>query len=99
MTATSEKTLREHLMLALAVIMVGGVALGWVGGKAVDYTFDDVRDNSDFRVSQIQKNQSDDKRMDNMESLMRSLIDNSTVTRESVIRIEERLDQWEAVNQ
>lgn len=97
MVALAEKTLREHLMLALAVIAVGGIALGWVGGKAVDYTFEDVRALNDFRAAQIEKNKSENKRIENIELLMKALIENSSVTRESVIRIEERLNQWEPV--
>jgi hypothetical protein len=47
----AETAIKNNLALAVAVLIVGGGCLGWVGNKAVDYTFSDVRQNTEFRIS------------------------------------------------
>ena len=47
----ADAAIKNNLALAMAVLLVGGGCLGFVGGKAVDYTFNDVRENTEFRIS------------------------------------------------
>ena len=47
----ADTAIKNNLSRAMAVILVGGGCLGWLGGRVVDYTFDDVRLNSEFRIS------------------------------------------------
>ena len=45
----ADTAIKNNLSRAMAVILVGGGCLGWLGGRVVDYTFDDVRQNAEFR--------------------------------------------------
>jgi len=46
----ADTAIKNNLAIAMAVLIVGGGCLGWVGNKAVDYTFSDVRENTEFRI-------------------------------------------------
>ncbi len=86
-----EKTIKEHLTLCIAIILVGGLCLGWVGGRAIDYTFKDVRENTMFRVSQDSENQHIQDQIDDLEDALKML----PAMNEAIIRIDERIQQWE----
>ena len=47
----ADTAVKNNLAMAMAVLIVGGGCLGWVGNKAVDYTFSDVRENTEFRIA------------------------------------------------
>lgn len=88
-------TLKEHLSIAISIILVGGVCLGWVGGKAVDYTFDHVRENTEFRVGRTESLKHEREVMKRLERTMNDLSQQMKIYGEATIRTEERLKQWE----
>jgi hypothetical protein len=87
----AEKTLKEHLTLSISIILVGGLCLGWVGGRAIDYTFKDVRDNTMFRVSQTEENKHLNEEIEELKEALSVLPKMS----ETLVRIDERIRNWE----
>lgn len=87
----SEKNITDHLTTAIAVILVGGLCLGWVGSRAVDYTFSEVRENSVFRVRQIEENKQIHKDIEENTAAIRDI----AIMKEMLIRVDERTAKWE----
>lgn len=84
------------MSIALAVILVGGICLGWVGGKAVDYTFDEVRANTEFRVSRSEAIKHERITIQSLKESIEDISKSQRIIADSVIRTEERLKQWES---
>jgi len=87
----NEKTLKEHLTVSVTIILVGGLCLGWFGGRAIDYTFKDVRDNTMFRVSQAEENKHLNEEIQDLKDALSVLPKMS----ETLVRIDERMNTWE----
>ena len=86
--------LSENMYLALAVIIVGALSIGWIGSRAVDYTFSDVRQNTEFRVKSTQET------LQMKKDIARnaSSLEDIAAMKEMLGRIDERLKRWEPVD-
>ena len=100
----ADSAVKNNLAMAMAVLIVGGGCLGWVGNKAVDYTFSDVRKNTESRIevnSEIAHIKSDsineikhlEARLDRMEAAVADF----ALMKEMLVRVDERTSQWEPV--
>ena len=89
----ADTAIKNNLAMAMAVIMAGGASLGWIGNKAVDYTFSDVRSNTVSRIELTSE----------ISHLKEEVIDLKTalasvaIIKEMVVRIDERTQKWEPV--
>ena len=81
----------ENMYLALSVIIVGALSIGWVGSRAVDYTFSDVRQNTEFRVKTTQETLEMKKDIADNAIKLQEISD----MKEMLGRIDERLKRWE----
>jgi len=79
------------LALAMAIIIVGCASLGWVGGRVVDYTFDEVRENTSSRIETRAEIKHLKLELDQMKEALKEL----PAIKEIVIRTDERLQNWE----
>jgi len=89
----ADTAVKNNLAIAMAILIVGGGCLGWVGNKAVDYTFSDVRENTEFRIG-AQKEI--DHVVKDVEENTKAIKDFAEM-KELLIRLDERLDKWEPV--
>ena len=87
----AEPVMRNQLALAMGILLVGGGCLGWVGNKAVDYTFSDVRKNTEARIELANEVRHLDEKVDKLEDALAAV----AVMKELVIRIDERTSEWE----
>ena len=78
----------------MAVLVVGGGCLGWVGNKAVDYTFSDVRKNTESRITLT----GEIKHLTAEVVELKDALASVAIMKEMVIRIDERTAKWEPVN-
>jgi hypothetical protein len=85
------ESVKNNLAMAMAVLIIGGGCLGWIGNKAVDYTFSDVRDNTEARIEH--KAEIEHLREDVSE--LKSAVKDFAKMKELMIRTDERLSQWE----
>ena len=101
----ADSAVKNNLALAMAVLIIGGGCLGWVGNKAVDYTFADVRKNTESRIevnSEISHIKTDSKnefkhledRLDRIEETMADF----AMMKDMLIRVDERTSKWEPTN-
>lgn len=91
----ADVVVKNNLATAMAVLLVGGGCLGWVGNKAVEYTFSDVRQNTEFRISKEVQDAHVREEIGELKFLLTSNKDTLTVNRESLIQIKEQLKRWE----
>lgn len=90
----ADTAIKNNLSRAMAVILIGGLCLGWLGGKAVDYTFDDVRQNTEFRIGAEKE----------IGHVIKDVEENTQAIKdfakmkELLIRIDERTGKWEPVD-
>lgn len=91
----ADSTIKNNLAMAMAVLMVGGGCLGWVGNKAVDYTFSDVRENTEFRISTEVENEHTKQELSELKEMMLLGAEKSNINHDLLIQIAERLKQWE----
>jgi hypothetical protein len=87
----AETLVQNNLARAMVVLIIGGGCLGWIGNKAVDYTFSDVRQNTEARIeykAEIRHVQEDV--AENTDA-----IKDFAMMKELMIRMDERLSQWE----
>lgn len=89
------KSVSEQMYLAIAVIIVGSISLGWLGSKAIDYTFSDVRQNTEYRVKSTEEIKQVRRDVAKLEQAMSDI----AVMKEALIRVDERLAQWEPVKE
>jgi len=75
----------------VAVVTVCGLSLGWVGGRAVEITLRDVRDNTVWRVQSMNEGEHIKAEILEMKSTLRDLSE----MKEMLIRMDARLQQWE----
>jgi len=87
----AEAAIKNNLALAMAVLIVGGGCLGWVGNKAVDYTFSDVRENTEFRIGARAEIEHVIKDVEENKQAIKDFAE----MKELLIRMDERLDKWE----
>lgn len=87
----AEQAVRNHLALAMGILLVGGGCLGWVGNKAVDYTFSDVRKNTEARIELTNEVRHLGEEVSKLEDALTAV----AVMKELVIRIDERTSEWE----
>lgn len=87
----AESTIKNHLALAMGILLIGGGCLGWVGNKAVDYTFSDVRQNTEARIQLANEIKHLDEKVDKLENALEAV----AIMKELVIRIDERTSEWE----
>mgnify|MGYP000070456942 FL=1 len=87
----AESTIKNHLALAMGILLIGGGCLGWVGNKAVDYTFSDVRQNTEARIQLANEIKHLDEKVDKLEDAIEAV----AIMKELVIRIDERTSEWE----
>ena len=87
----ADSTIKNHLALAMGILLVGGGCLGWVGNKAVDYTFSDVRQNTEARIQLANEIKHLDEKVDKLEDAIEAV----AIMKELVIRIDERTSEWE----
>lgn len=88
-----DTAIKDNLSRAMAVILVGGGCIGWVGNKAVDYTFSDVRKNTEARIEM--RNEVGHIKSDVEENTQ--AIKDFAEMKELLIRIDERTSEWEPV--
>jgi len=87
----ADTAVKNNLAIAMGVILIGGGCLGWIGNKAVDYTFSDVRDNSAFRIEAIVEIKHLTKEVTELKDALAAV----AVIKEMVVRIDERTANWE----
>ena len=87
----NENSIKNQLDLAMGILLVGGGCLGWVGNKAVDYTFSDVRKNTEARIHLENEVRHLDEKVNKLEDALAAV----AVMKELVIRIDERTSEWE----
>ena len=87
----AESTIKNHLALAMGILLIGGGCLGWVGNKAVDYTFSDVRQNTEARIQLANEIKHLDEKVGKLETALEAV----AIMKELVIRIDERTSEWE----
>lgn len=89
----ADTAVKNNLAVAMAILLVGGGCLGWVGGKAVDYTFDGVQKNTEFRIGAEKE----------IRHVVEDVADNTEAIkefakmRELLVRMDERMSKWEPV--
>ena len=87
----AETLVQNNISKAMAILIIGGGCLGWIGNKAVDYTFEDVRENTEFRIGARSE----------IEHVVSDVAENTQAIKdfaqmkELLIRMDERLDKWE----
>ncbi len=91
----ADVAVKNNLATAMAVLLVGGGCRGWVGNKAVEYTFADVRQNTEFRISKEVEDAYVRKEIGELKDLLTSNKDTLTINREALIQIKEQLKRWE----
>ena len=89
-----ENSIKNQLAIAMAILVIGGGCLGWVGNKAVDYTFSDVRKNTESRIILT----GEIKHLTEEVSELKNALASVAIMKEMVIRIDERTAKWEPVN-
>lgn len=89
------EALKKQLAQAVAIIFVAGGCVAWLGDKIIDYTFEDVRSNTNFRVSKTEeiKNMKEDinylqKAIPEMNEKLSSIDKNTAV-------MAQKIQQWE----
>ena len=90
-----ENSIKNQLAIAMAILVIGGGCLGWVGNKAVDYTFSDVRKNTESRIILT----GEIKHLTEEVSELKDALASVALMKEMVIRIDERTAKWEPVNE
>jgi hypothetical protein len=90
----ADTTVRNNLAMAMAVLLVGGGCLGWVGNKAVDYTFSDVRQNTEARIELT----NEVKHLSEEVTELKDALAAVAIIKEMVVRIDERTANWEPQN-
>lgn len=91
----ADSAIKNHLAMAMGVLLIGGGCLGWVGNKAVDYTFSDVRKNTEARIELTNEVRHLDEKFDKLEDALAAV----AVMKELVIRIDERTSEWEPTSE
>ena len=91
----ADSSIKNHLAMAMGVLLIGGGCLGWVGNKAVDYTFSDVRKNTESRIELTNEVRHLDEKFDKLEDALAAV----AVMKELVIRIDERTSEWEPTSE
>ena len=89
----ADTAIRSNLGVAMAVIMAGGASLGWIGNKAVDYTFSDVRQNTEARIELTSEISHLKEEVMDLKTALASF----AVIKDMVVRIDERTQKWEPV--
>lgn len=79
----------------MAVILIGGGCLGWIGNKAVDYTFADVRDNTEFRIAKEVEDAHTKQELVELNKLAREGAEERRVNHDLLILINSKLERWE----
>lgn len=79
---------KERLITISIVCLCAFGSISWVGGQTLYNALDKLDRMVEFRAVQIEKNKAYDQ-----------MIVDAAITKEVVIRIEERLQQWEPVSQ
>jgi hypothetical protein len=87
----ADTAIKNNLAMAMAVILIGGGCLGWVGNKAVDYTFADVRQNTESRI----ETKAELKHLKQEVVEIKNDLKDLAIIKEMVIRIDERTQKWE----
>jgi len=91
----ADSTVKNNLAMAMAVLLIGGGCLGWIGNKAVDYTFSDVRENTEFRISAEVENEHTKQELSELKAIAISGASERKMNRELLIQIRAELKGWE----
>lgn len=91
----ADTAIKNNLSRAMAVILVGGGCLGWLGGRVVDYTFDDVRLNSEFRISKEVEDAYTKQELSELKKLAKEGAEERRVNHDLLILINSKLEGWE----
>lgn len=91
----ADTAIKNNLAIAMAVLLVGGGCLGFVGGKAVDYTFDGVAKNTEFRISAEVENEYTKKELSELKTLANKGAIERRANHDLLIQVLSKLDRWE----
>jgi len=93
----ADTAIKNNLAIAMAVLLVGGGCLGFVGGKAVDYTFSDVRQNTEFRISAEVESEYTKQELSELKALANEGAIERRANHDLLIEVLAKLDKWEPV--
>lgn len=91
----ADTAVKNNLAIAMAVILIGGGCLGWIGNKAVDYTFADVRDNTEFRIAKEVEDAHTKQELVELKKLAKEGAEERRVNHDLLILINSKLERWE----
>jgi hypothetical protein len=91
----AETLVRNNLARAMAVLLIGGGCLGWIGNKAVDYTFSDVRKNTEFRISSEVEGEYTKMELSELKALAHEGVVERRINHDLLILINSKLEGWE----
>ena len=95
----ADSAVKNNLAIAMAVLIVGGGCLGWVGNKAVDYTFSDVRENTEFRIAKEVEDRHTQKELAELKELVVLQGKNSQFNKETLIKILAKLENLKTIDE
>ena len=93
----ADTAVKNNLAIAMAVLIVGGGCLGWVGNKAVDYTFSDVRENTEFRISAEVENEHTKQELAELKAIAMRGEDERRMNHDLLIEIRAEMKGWEGL--
>jgi hypothetical protein len=91
----AETLVQNNISKAMAILIIGGGCLGWIGNKAVDYTFEDVRENTEFRISKEVEDEHIKEQMSELKMLAKEGVVERRVNHDLLILINSKLEGWE----
>lgn len=83
----------SKLNLALGIILIGGVSLGWIGGLAVEQVFQETDANTKALIHHEERIESVEERQVEDRELFRAILGELKKLSESSIRQEEQLNR------
>jgi hypothetical protein len=91
----AETLVQNNISKAMAILIIGGGCLGWIGNKAVDYTFEDVRENTEFRISKEVEDEHIKEQMSELKILAKEGVVERGLNHDLLILINSKLEGWE----
>ena len=95
----ADTAVKNNLAIAMAVLIVGGGCLGWVGNKAVDYTFSDVRENTEFRIAKEVEDAHTKQELIELKALSKQQSADTQFNKETLIKILARLENLKTIDE
>ena len=93
----AETAIKNNLSLAIGILIIAGVSLGWLGKDALEDMKEDTKSNTEFRIAAEIKDKHTAEEFVELSAAVKEGTAERRENHDLLIQINSKLDKWEPV--